>query len=87
MRVVDSNLQPIESYDLNIGHLIDITVIKEDAKPIDNIQKFAWKDEDYEKAKMYILNRKQSDIPSPDEDRDAMLIDMEYRLTILELGI
>ncbi len=25
--------------------------------------------------------------PTPDEDRDAMLIDLEYRLTLIELGV
>lgn len=25
--------------------------------------------------------------PTPEEDRDAMLIDQEYRLTLLELGV
>ena len=26
-------------------------------------------------------------VPTADEDRDAMLIDLEYRLTLLELGV
>lgn len=28
-----------------------------------------------------------SEIPTPDEDRDAVLIDLEYRTTLLELGV
>lgn len=28
-----------------------------------------------------------SSIPNPDEDRDAMLVDIEYRLTLVELGV
>lgn len=26
-------------------------------------------------------------MPTPDDDRDAMLVDLEYRVTLLELGI
>lgn len=25
--------------------------------------------------------------PTPEEDRDAMLVDLEYRMTLLELGV
>ena len=56
MRVIDQNGNMIVEYDLSKGHLVATTAIREDANPIDNITKFAWSDEDYEEARMYIPN-------------------------------
>lgn len=56
MRVVNSNLETLQEYDLGKGFLIPATAIKENATPIDNVTKFAWHDDDYEDAMMYIPN-------------------------------
>ena len=88
MRVVDENANTITSYDLSLGNLVETSVIKVDAEPIDNVTKFAWVDEDYEDVLMYIPNHVEPDAgPSPQDDTDSMLVDMEYRLTLLELGL
>lgn len=90
MRVVDENANTITSYDLSLGNLVETSVIKVDAEPIDNVTKFAWADDDYEEVLMYIPNPTDwnaSDDPSPQEDIDEMIIDHEYRLTLLELGV
>lgn len=88
MRVVDENANTITSYDLSLGNLVETSVIKVDAEPIDNITKFAWADEDYEDVLMYIPNHVEPDTgPSPQDDTDSMLVDMEYRLTLLELDL
>lgn len=54
LRVVNENMETITEYDLTKGYLIPALVIKEDATPIDDETKFAWEDEDYEEAQMYI---------------------------------
>ena len=54
MRVVDSNGNTLTEYNLTAGHLVSTTVVRENAAPIDDITKFAWADEDYEQAQMYI---------------------------------
>ena len=54
MRVINSIGEDIDSYDLKNGYLLDTKVIKVDAKPIDNVTKFAYDDSDYEDAKMFI---------------------------------
>lgn len=58
MRVVNENMETITEYDLTKGYLIPALVIKEDATPIDNETKFAWADEDYEDAQMYIVGER-----------------------------
>ena len=90
MRIVDENSNTITEYDLSLGSLIETQVIKEGAEPINNVNKFAWADDDYEDVLMYIpnpFNTSSSDDPSPQDDMDAMLVDHEYRITLLELGI
>ena len=57
MRIVNRNFETITEYDLSVGRLMNTVAIKEDAAPIDNVEKFAWADEDYEKVQMYIPNR------------------------------
>lgn len=44
----------MDSIDLTKGTLVSFQTIKEDATPIDNITKFAWDDNDYEEAQMYV---------------------------------
>jgi hypothetical protein len=59
MRYFNENAEPIsaESIDLEKGHLVPFITIKEDAVPIDNVEKFAWAEDDYEEAQMYVLNQ------------------------------
>lgn len=66
MRYFNENdeLISVEDVDLEKGSLIKILVIKEDASPIDNITKFAWDDDDYEEAQMYVLNKNFNTLPS-----------------------
>lgn len=87
MRYVNENFEPIQEsdIDLNKGFLYTAKVIREEAEPIDNITKFAWDDNDYEEIQIYSLNPKKE--MTPQDDTDAMAIDHEYRLTLLELGL
>lgn len=88
IRVINENFETITEYDLTKGHLVPVTVVKEDAEPIDNVTKWAWDDEDYEEVQMYVQNViHTSKEPTAQDDTDAMLVDHEYRLTILELGL
>ena len=87
MRYIDENFNDINesNIDLSKGYLIPAKIIKKEATPIDNISKFAWYDDDYEDAEMYCLG---TIIETTEQDEtDAMLVDHEYRLTLLELGI
>lgn len=52
--VYDLNGNILESYDLTKGSLSVRTVIRPDAVPIDNVNKFAWEDSDYEEVRVYI---------------------------------
>ena len=85
--IYDEQGNIISNPDLSKGYLMSKTRVKSDAEPIDNINKFAWFDSDYEEIQIYIPKLEPAHNPSPDEDRDAMLVDMEYRLTLLELGL
>lgn len=87
MKVVNEKFETITEYDLTTGMLVPTTVVREDAKPIDNARKFAWDDDDYEDALMYIPNCGQPEVNTAQDDIDAMMIDHEYRLTLLELGL
>ena len=60
MRVIDTTGKTITEYDLATGKLYPIKAIREDAKPIDNVTKFAYASEDYEKAMIYIPNKEKT---------------------------
>jgi hypothetical protein len=87
MRVVNEKFETITEYDLTAGRLIPKIAVKEDAEPIDNVTKFAWAEEDWEEVQMYVPDNKTVVEHTVQDDTDAMLIDHEYRLTLLELGI
>lgn len=60
MRVVNPKGETITEYDLTVGRLISRKVVRADAPPIDNKEKFAWTEEDLEEVQMYAPNRKKS---------------------------
>lgn len=66
MRYIDENGKTVqkEQLDLTKGYLANIQVIKEDAEPIDNVNKFFYTAEDYEEVQQYFLNRIQNNTPS-----------------------
>ena len=88
MRIIDENYNTIQESeaDLEKGFLVNALSVREDAKPIDNITKFAWSDDDYEEVKMYRLYTTETE-PTIQDEMDSVLIDLEYRVTLLELGI
>lgn len=55
MRILDINNNEITlaECDLTLGYLTVETIIKSDAKPVDNETKFAYEDEDYEDIQRY----------------------------------
>lgn len=73
MRVVNENFETITEYDLTVGRLVDTVAIKEDATPIDDIEKFAWADEDYEQVQMYV----PYPTPTVEEQIDALKRELE----------
>ena len=76
MRFINEDYEAIteDSIDLTKGFLTTATVVKEDAEPIDDITKFAWNDDDYEKVQMYVLNKEEDFMPSQ-TDELAQVID------------
>lgn len=72
MRIVNENYETITEYDLSKGQLINATVIKETAIPIDNINKFAWDDSDYEEVRMYLPFTEESQEPTQEERLKAL---------------
>lgn len=55
MKIFDEDDKEVVNPDLTKGYLIDAERIKPDATPIDNVEKFAWDDSDYEMIKLYKL--------------------------------
>lgn len=53
MRIIDDAGNPIDNPDLQNGYLINATIIKDDAIPIDDVEKFAWADDDWEDVQIY----------------------------------
>lgn len=75
MRYVNEDMQTISSVDADLtkGKLVDVVVVKESATPIDDINKFAWDDDDYETAKMYVPNPPDLYIPSVQDRIEAQV--------------
>lgn len=76
-----------EEADLAKGYLIQTFRIKDDVIPIDNETKFAYADEDYEEILRYVVRAEPAQTFTPQDDVDSMIVDHEYRLTVLELGL
>lgn len=57
MRILDENGKEIalDQCDMTVGFLMNETLIRSDAAPIDNVTKFAWADEDYETIQRYVV--------------------------------
>lgn len=77
MRIVNENFETINEseVDLSKGHLVPTTIIREDAKPIDDIIKFAWDDDDYEEVQMYVLN-KETEYSEPQPSKSDELLEV-----------
>ena len=84
MRILDENGVELKEneIDLSVGYLAAGTAIKADAKPIDNVTKFAWDDGDYEAVWYYCLNLEASDAPTQEE----RLAELEALMDLL-LGV
>ena len=54
MRIVDESGNDIDSPDLSAGCLVETIVLKRGAVPPDDVDKFAWADDDYERVARYV---------------------------------
>ena len=72
--VYDLNGNILESYDLTKGSLSVRTVIRPDAVPIDNVNKFAWEDGDYRQIQVYIPYGEPDTTPSQLDRIEAQLV-------------
>lgn len=53
MRVINEDGDDVESPDLDAGCVILTKIVRAGAAPIDDVDKFAWDDEDYEDGGIY----------------------------------
>ncbi|RDB60141.1 hypothetical protein C1879_01135 [Paraeggerthella hongkongensis] len=54
MRIVDENGNEIANPDLSAGTLSPTIVVRKGAVPPDDVEKFAWADDDYEEVAVYV---------------------------------
>jgi len=76
MKYVDIEGRPIDEQqvDLSKGTLQTLLMPKENIEPVDNINKFAYSDDDYEKVYMYIPDKQTTALqPNADEILNVML--------------
>lgn len=83
MRIVNEKLETIVEYDTSKGELIPVTVVRENATPIDNVTKFAWADNDYEDALMYVPKPETPEKPTQEE----RIAELEEALALLLSGV
>ena len=74
MRILDENRQEITEYDLTRGCLTPATIIRPEAVPVDNVNKFVYLDED------------PAQTPSAEDTILELAADHEYRICMLELN-
>lgn len=67
MRIVNEKFETITEYDLSKGELLEVTTLRDDMIPVDNVTKFAPADEDWEQAMMYV--------PYPEHDAEPTQLD------------
>lgn len=86
MKLVNESFEVItmDEVDLTKGYLTTVTLIRDDAEPIDNITKFAWDDADYEEAQQYRLYKEQPTEPTP--SNEERIAELESALDLL-LGV
>ena len=78
MRVVDKNFKTITEYDLSKGELLEVTTLKEDMTPVDNVTKFAPYDEDWERAMMYVPYPEKEDNEATPSKLDIIEAQVTY---------
>lgn len=79
MRVINQKGESITEYDLTKGRLITRKVVRADAPPIDNKEKFVWTDDDLEEVQMYVPNRVKTK-PEKIRDLKAKLSATDYKV-------
>ena len=92
MRIVNENLETIKEseVDLTKGILVEGKAIREDAEPIDDINKFAWADDDYEDVMIYMLNKETPCEPSENDDTsvwDEFATQMRQQFSLPEFPV
>lgn len=78
MRILDEEGVEVPDPDLEAGFLAEVEVVRPDAAPVDDIAKFAWADEDYERALRYVRwkpgERESAEAARDEESRRAELV-------------
>ena len=82
MRYIDENKNEILEADIDLskGKIVQTIIVKPDAKPVDNITKFAFTDDDYETVFRYIRIPDDELIESQIADFKRKLSDTDYNI-------
>lgn len=86
MRVVNERFETITEYDLSKGELLEVTTLREDMIPVDNVTKFAPADEDWEQALMYVPYP-ESDVSGTKATPEERIEELEEALALLLSGV
>ena len=60
MKVLNQKGEIITEYDLSKGRLVTRKIVRADAPPIDNAEKFVWNEDDLEEVQVYVPHRIRS---------------------------
>ncbi len=79
MRVINTKGETITEYDLSKGRLVKRKIVRWDAPPIDNEEKFAWTDADLEEVQMYV--------PTPEKSRSQQIAELKAQLSATDYKV
>ena len=85
MRVVNELFEDMDTYDLTSGELFPAKAVRKDAKPIDNVTKYAWDEDDWEEVQMYIPDPQDGDLPTQEARKCALEKENRYLKETLEI--
>lgn len=86
MRVVNERFETITEYDLSKGELLEVTTLREDMIPVDNVTKFAPVDDDWEQAMMYVPYSEPV-VSEPIATQEERIAELEEALALLLSGV
>ena len=89
MKVFDVHGNELNEADIDLerGRLIPTNRIKQDAKPIDNVTKFAWCDDDYEDILEYIVPDEAEWLERQIDTFKRELADTDYHILKVVEGV
>ena len=80
MRILNEQNFELKENDIDLknGYVVEETIIRQDASPIDDVTKFAYADEDYETILRYIVIPEEQKISTSIAELKQRLSDTDY---------